>query len=130
MKLFGRRQPAPVIERRAGPRTRVDCVATLLMPSGNRAGRLFDISTTGARFLTDEPPAQGVSALIEWPGHETYCRVSWVKPGMCGVEFDRPIPAQVIEQLAEAAPAGPRTPPATDTPGTSHHSPPPTRFVS
>ncbi len=133
MKLFARTKPGPVIERRGGPRTRVDCLATMLMPSGNRHGRLFDISTTGARFVTDDPPAKGVSAILDWTMPESYCQVTWVKPGMCGVEFDRPLPAKVIEELANEAGAGPRpvqtnSGARTNDDGTAT-PPPPTRFV-
>ncbi|MCB2066461.1 MAG: PilZ domain-containing protein [Erythrobacter sp.] len=108
MRLFARGKPAPVPELRKVSRTRVDSLATMLMPSGDRIGRLFDISTDGARFITETPPATGVSAILDWELYEAYCKVIWVKPGMCGVQFDRPIPAKVIEDLAAAAPAGPR----------------------
>ena len=109
MKLFARTKPAPVIERRGGPRTRVDCLATMLMPSGNRTGRLFDISTTGARIVIDEPPPKGVSAILDWTTHDVYCLVIWTKPGMCGVEFDRPLPQGVIDALVNEAGAGAET---------------------
>ena len=108
MKLFARSKAVEAPERRAGPRTRVDCLATMLMPSGNRPGRLFDISTHGARFITDDPPARGVAAILDWTMHEAYCRVTWVKPGMCGVEFDRPLSPRVVEELVAAYPSGPR----------------------
>ncbi|WP_338244633.1 PilZ domain-containing protein [Aurantiacibacter hainanensis] len=107
MKLFARTKPAPVIERRGGPRSRVNCLATMLMPSGNRTGRLFDISTTGARLLIDEPPPMGVSAILDWTMRDAYCHVIWTKPGMCGVEFDRPLPQGVIDELVNEAGAGP-----------------------
>jgi len=127
MRLFARTKPVSAPERRTGPRTRVDCLATLLMPSGNRNGRLFDISTTGARMVTDNPPPKGVSAILDWNLHEAYCHVIWVKPGMCGVEFDRPIPAKAIEDLVETAGAGPRL--VHPRSGNGGGSGPPTRFV-
>lgn len=131
MRLFARTKPEPVIERRGGPRTRVDCLATMLMPSGNRPGRLFDISTTGARLVTDDPPAKGVSAILDWTMHEAYCHVIWTKPGMCGVEFDRPLPQGVIDDLAKAAGAGARPVQASSNDRASSEGPPapPTRFV-
>jgi len=131
MRLFARTKPASVPERRSTPRTRVDCLATMLMPSGNRHGRLFDISTTGARLVTEDPPAKGVSAILDWNLHEAYCKVTWVKPGMCGVEFDRPISTKVVEDLVKVAAAGPRLvhPSSGDQPGSDDNAPP-TRFVS
>lgn len=128
MKLFARTKPTPVNELRTVPRTRVDCLATLLLPSGDRPGRLFDISTDGARFVTDAPPAVGVSAILDWTMYEVYCTVIWVKPGMCGVRFDRAIPARVVEDLVAAAPAGPRLVNSAD--GTAgSQTPAPQRFV-
>ena len=129
MKLFARTKPVPVPERRSGPRTRVDCLATLLMPSGDRQGRLFDISTTGARFVTDDPPAKGVSAILDWTLHEAYCKVSWIKPGMCGVEFDRPIPAKAVADLAASSSTEPRIVQARATGQPGERQSPPTRFV-
>ncbi len=108
MKLFGREKTAPVPERRSSPRTRVDCTAILVMPSGNADGRLFDISDTGARITTDKPPGNGVAAILEWPHGEAYCHIIWSKPGMCGVQFDRPLPASVLKATIESAPSGPR----------------------
>ncbi|WAT18235.1 PilZ domain-containing protein [Aurantiacibacter sp. MUD11] len=131
MKLFTRAKPDPFPERRTGPRTRVDCLATMLMPSGDRPGRLFDISTTGARFTTECPPAKGVSAILDWSMYEAYCMVVWSKPGMCGVEFDKPIPQKVIDDLVEAAPAGPRLVHSADDNAGEGPQPsaPPRRFV-
>ncbi|APE28606.1 hypothetical protein BMF35_a1777 [Aurantiacibacter gangjinensis] len=109
MKLFTRHKtPLPAERRMAGPRVRVDCMATLLMPSGDRPGRLFDISTGGARITVEEPPAKGVSAILNWGSQEVYCMVIWSKPGMCGVEFDKPISQAAVDKLAEEAPSGPR----------------------
>ena len=130
MKLFARTKPASAPERRSGPRTRVDCLATMLMPSGNRSGRLFDISTTGARLTTQDPPAKGVSAILDWSLHEAYCHVIWTKPGMCGVEFDRPLPQRVLDELIEEAGTGPRLvhrSAGDNSPGGVPR--PPTRFV-
>lgn len=70
MRLFARTKTVSAPERRSGPRTRVDCLATMLMPSGNRSGRLFDISTTGARLTTQDPPPKGVSAILDWNQYE------------------------------------------------------------
>lgn len=117
MKLFARTKAAQGPDRRAAPRTRVNCLATMVMPSGNRSGRLFDISINGARFVTDDPPANGVGVILDWTMHEAYCKVTWTKPGMCGVEFDRPLPMRVVEELVQAFPAGPR--PVRNEPATA-----------
>ncbi|MGB3794952.1 MAG: PilZ domain-containing protein [Alteraurantiacibacter sp.] len=133
MKLFARAKAEQVAERRSAPRTRVNCPATMVMPSGNRQGRLFDISINGARFITDDPPAQGVGVILDWTTHEAYAQITWTRPGMCGVQFDRPLPVRVVEDLAENAHARPRpvkSAPAT-SPATNTQRPPspPTRFA-
>ncbi|QZH74883.1 MAG: PilZ domain-containing protein [Erythrobacter sp.] len=108
MRLFGREKTIPAPERRGAPRVRVDCLATLVMPSGNVAGRLFDISDVGARLSMENPPGMGCGAILEWPWGEAFCHITWVKPGMCGVTFDRPLLARVLNETIESAPAGPR----------------------
>lgn len=130
MKLFARTKPVSAPERRSGPRTRVDCLATFLMPSGNRHGRLFDISTAGARVVTQNPPPKGASAILEWNLHEAYCHIIWTKPGMCGVQFDRPVPQRVIDELVEQRGAGPRLVHPAPSDGDGSEMRPPTRFVS
>ena len=112
MKLFSRAKPVQAPERRGGPRVRVDCIATLLMPSGDRPGRLFDISATGARLATQVPPSTGSAGILDWSIHEAYCKVTWSKPGMCGVTFDRPLSKEALQQTLEKAPAGTRAVPS------------------
>ncbi|MWV28141.1 PilZ domain-containing protein [Aurantiacibacter rhizosphaerae] len=132
MKLFARTKAAPAADRRAAPRIRVNHPATMVMPSGNRTGRIFDISINGARFVTDDPPATGVGVILDWTMHEAYCQVTWTKPGMCGVQFDRSLPARVVEELSQAAPSGPRPVKSAVTPlpdKAPRHPAPPTRFV-
>lgn len=108
MKLFGRDKPKAGPERRSGPRARVDCAATFIMPSGDVSGRLFDISEYGARVFCDNPPSKGMAAILEWPHGEAYCHVTWSKPGMCGLQFDRPLAADTLAETIEQSPAGPR----------------------
>ncbi|MDE1466851.1 PilZ domain-containing protein [Aurantiacibacter sp. D1-12] len=108
MKLFARENPKPVPERRSSPRTRVDCMVTLNMPSGNVPGRFFDISESGARITAENPPSKGCAVILEWPYGEAYGFISWSKPGMCGLQFERAIPVKMLEETIENAPAGPR----------------------
>ena len=109
MKLFTRAKPDPHPERRTASRTRVNAPARLLMPSGDRPGHIFDISTDGARFMTGNPPPKGMSALLEWGTFEVFCIITWTQPGMCGVAFDRPISQGAVDRLARDFPAGPRS---------------------
>ncbi len=108
MKLFARDNPTPVPERRSSPRTRVDCMVTLNLPAGNVPGRLFDISESGARITAESPPGKGCAVILEWAYGEAYGFITWSKPGMCGLQFERAIPAKMLEDTIKNAPGGPK----------------------
>lgn len=102
MGLFGRAKAVDAKERRVARRFRVDCEARLILPSGERSGRLHDLSEDGARFVTADPPGTGCAAILEWGRHEGYCHVIWVNHDGCGVRFDRPVPRHIVEGTAQA----------------------------
>ena len=103
MSLF-RRSPKVVTEdRRTFPRHKVDCRAGLVTSTGDRAGRLVDISQNGASLKTDDAPQVGCSALLEWTGpagsrHEAFSKVVWVRGDLCGLEFERVLTKAEIDQ--------------------------------
>jgi hypothetical protein len=107
---FGRAVSSNPIERRAAPRTTVSCPARLRTCFGDRAGSLSDLSITGARFQTTEAPREGTTALLEWEGHDSICRVVWTKPDACGLAFEPRLARHIVDKYA--APAGPAEPPA------------------
>lgn len=103
-KLASASTPA---ERRAVGRARTDCPARLETPFRKWHGRLWDLSESGARIQVADPPVQGVSAIVSWPGAEVFGRAVWSAEDMCGVMFERPISREVVRQTlgqAEAAP--------------------------
>ena len=94
---------APV-ERRGAVRSRLECPAQLHLTVGLRAGTLWDLSTTGARFETEHPPLTGMTELLKWQAHEAFCKVMWASADSCGLAFDRPLsPAQVDQSVEEEA---------------------------
>jgi len=95
---FGR-AIAPM-ERRTAPRTAVNCTARLRTCFGDRMGSLSDLSLSGARFHTSEPPKEGTTALLEWESNDAICRVVWSRDGMCGILFDRPIARHIVDKCA------------------------------
>ena len=109
MALFRRNAAVAQPERRAARRYAVDCPARLKMLGGDRLGRLSDLSEAGARLDTPNPPVEGVSGLLEWGGHEHFCKVVWVNDNSCGLVFERPIPLAIVEQASQTvdAPSGP-----------------------
>lgn len=101
--VFGRATATIPTERRANPRTQVSCAARLRTSFGDREGTLSDLSISGARFHTPDPPKEGSTALLEWESYDAMCRVVWVRNGVCGLLFDRPIPRHVVDKSAPAA---------------------------
>lgn len=102
------------IERRAAGRARTDCPVRLRTPGTDWHGRLWDLSEAGARVQVANPPAQGTTCLIGWQANELFCRVMWSMDDMCGVLFERPIPAAaVMETLGEPEPEVPSGPAAS-----------------
>ena len=101
--VFGRATATVPPERRASPRSEVNCPARLRTSFGEREGRLSDLSISGARFHAANPPKEGSTALLEWETHEAMCRVVWARNDVCGVLFDRPIPRHVVDKCAPTA---------------------------
>ena len=86
----------------------MDCPARLRTFFGDRAGSLGDLSVSGARFQTDNPPKAGTTALLEWDGHDAICRIVWTKPDACGLAFEPPIARHIVSRyVAPAAPPEP-----------------------
>ena len=89
------------IDRRRSEREEVSCQVVLHTSYARMKGVLSDLATGGARFVAELVPPEGVSALLEWEGRETLCRVVWSRDGACGLVFDRPISAHLVMQTAE-----------------------------
>lgn len=94
-------QPERQPERRTVKRWVVDCEARLKLAGGDRTGRLVDLSSAGARFECDHPPAAGISSFLAWDGQEYFCRVIWANRTACGLRFERPLPLAVVEATAQ-----------------------------
>ena len=93
--------PAERCERRDAERAPVKVPAILRTSYSTIVGELSDISTGGARFEAGNVPGPAVSVLLEWEGHEAFCRIVWSKHDACGVAFDRPIPAAAVGEAVE-----------------------------
>jgi hypothetical protein len=96
-------------ERRLADRTQVGCPAQLHLTTGIRVGTLWDLSQTGARVHTAEPPRPGTTALLKWQANEAFCKVVWSRDDMCGIAFDRPLKDGMVsetlrEQIHRAGP--------------------------
>jgi len=85
-------------ERRIATRSRVNCPVQLQLPSGQRAGCMWDLSERGARVQVDKPPSVGASVRLEWMCYDMMCQVVWATQDMCGLLFEKAIsPVHVLE---------------------------------
>ena len=100
---LARTTPATYADRRSAPRTRVSGSARLRTAFAHYHGELWDLSTTGARFLVANPPNEGISALLEWDGRDVLCRVAWSRDGMSGLQFEKPISRAIVENCGMPA---------------------------
>lgn len=100
--FFKGKDGAVHVDRRAAVRSRVDCPVQLRMPSGDRMGRLIDISERGARLQLENPPREGASAMLQWGSQEVFCEVAWANEGACGVFFERPLLPEILIETTGA----------------------------
>lgn len=99
--IFQQAMAIEATERRVDERSSVSCQAVLHTSYARMRGMLTDLSTGGARFEAELVPREGITALLEWEGRETLCRVVWSKEGICGLAFDRPIAAHLVNRAAD-----------------------------
>lgn len=67
---------------------------------------LVDLSTTGARILTENPPKLGTEVLLRWDRYEAFGEVVWAEGVHCGIAFFDPIAQEDVfatRELDDAA---------------------------
>lgn len=84
-------------ERRTVRRWTVDCEAWLRLVGSIYPGKLTDLSERGARFACGSLPTVNATALLNFGDQEHFCKVVWAQDGQCGLLFERPLPAHVVE---------------------------------
>ena len=57
---------------------------------------LADLSISGARILTNDPPKKGTEVLLRWDQFEAFGEVVWTGGVHCGIAFFDPIPEQSV----------------------------------
>jgi hypothetical protein len=87
-------------ERRASRRVRVTCAATLQTMTTMTHGILGDISESGARFVAEEPPGKGATALLKWGTHEAVCTIIWHDEGACGLWFKHKLAPELVAETS------------------------------
>lgn len=96
MAFFNVRSADVQSDRRVARRHVVDCSARFAMAGGIREGTLVDLSEHGAKFQSAVVPVPGTTGFLQWNGEDQYCTVIWSNGNRCGLQFERPIPAQVV----------------------------------
>ncbi len=89
------------IRRRRDSRLRTDIPAKLITLSSAPSVKLRDLSQTGAQIECPEPLSIGSEALLNWLHFEAFGTVQWNHPPFAGLEFDEPLPEEVVLSTRE-----------------------------
>lgn len=100
MSFLEARRKLAQAERRRSARFTIDIPVTLRTISGDRECRMANISDTGAKLETAEPPREGISGWLIMGEEELYCTVIWANEGACGVEFERALGEERLIEIA------------------------------
>ncbi|MCJ2181761.1 PilZ domain-containing protein [Novosphingobium sp. 1949] len=73
--------------RRRQSRLRVRLPATLETRAESHQAILADLSTTGARVLSDARLPAGCEVVLAWAGYEAFGEVIWCQHNQCGIAF-------------------------------------------
>ena len=90
-------------ERRRSSRLLVEIPVGFRTVSGLRECSLSNISDVGAMLEVEHPPAQGTSGWLVMGEDEVYCTVVWSSETTCGIEFERGLPTNQIDQIVGGA---------------------------
>jgi len=110
VRLFGGEDEVREIERRADTRVLAYCSAELRTPAGRRSAQVTNVSIGGARLQLNDPPAAGVTVVLECRSLTTMCKVVWATDMACGLAFEQPVSRAVVAEISGKA-APPLTPP-------------------
>jgi hypothetical protein len=90
--------------RRAHARLQVGIDASLETLDGRQTVRLVDLSQAGAHVQLSRPEAVR-EGVLRWLNFETFGMAMWQEAEDVGLKFDVLLPAHVLEQTRERAPA-------------------------
>ena len=84
----------PAAFRRAQSRLRTRLQARIVTLYSTRTTVLLDLSLTGARVKASAEMRVDDEIVLSWARYEAFGKIVWLRDGMCGIVFDRPISAQ------------------------------------
>ena len=82
--------------RRRHSRLRARLPARLTTLTDTYQGMLFDLSFCGARIAIAGQVRPGSEAVLNWASFEAFATVAWCEDGYCGLEFEEPIPGNIL----------------------------------
>ncbi len=85
--------------RRGDSRVRAPIPALLITMSDRRSAVLLDISQSGARVRSKDPPGEGTELFLQVGGVDVYARVAWQDGTALGLVFETRIDAWDVEYL-------------------------------
>ena len=95
------------IGRRADPRVRLGAglPCSLVTLHGTMAGRIEDVSRTGARIALSGTPPLGAEGVLTINNMEAFGEVVWHRAGRVGFRFDEKLPLESVVRLRHFAAA-------------------------
>lgn len=87
------------IGRRNAERFSLDFPAQMIFADRAAKAVLLDISRTGARIFSADSFRAGMSAKLQWCGHEAEATIVWAALSHAGLSFAPPIPDHVLAAM-------------------------------
>lgn len=88
--------PSVSTGKRRHSRLRVGLPAQMQSAAATTECELLDLSETGARFSTPEPPKAGAMVMVHCFHLELFGTVMWRRRGVVGMAFDEPLPLDQV----------------------------------
>jgi hypothetical protein len=102
MPNFGRKIDGPT-GRRKTLREKVVLAGSALSLESSRAVVVTDVSDKGAKLLGRELPPRSTNVLISVGEVELFATVAWVGRDECGITFEAPLDAELVERIKAEA---------------------------
>lgn len=93
--------------RRRHSRLRLNLAGRLITLDGTVPLTLLDLSRSGARIILGRGLVRGGDAVLTWDRFEAFCTIAWIGGQQCGLDFDEPLPEDVLHQTRSIADADP-----------------------
>ena len=93
-----RSEPARPTRNRS-PRRRVVVDGTFHALTGTYRIAIKNLSCTGALIQCGQPLQVGKEGVLEGAHIDQFCRIVWTDGGLYGLQFDEPLPMEVVLEL-------------------------------